>query len=189
MTVIAAYIDEKRAIVAADSMVSDGELGGESRLPKIRVVTTPFGDAVVGTAGDASSCNIITLLTTLPKRKKGESRIQYFMDSVPVSWKRAMVRRGLDPANMQGEVMLVLPEEIWTYDSNLAADLQGHRFWAIGSGAHIALGAMHADFCGLCAEDHAEGILIDSIGVAAKYVINVGGEVLVAKVHKGGSQQ
>lgn len=180
MTVIAALVDEKNAWMAADSFVSDGELGGESRLPKIRQFTTPFGEVIVGVAGDVVACNSIALLTSAPRKKKNETELQYFLDSLPTRWKRSLISRGIDPGKVEFEVLLARPGELWVYDSTFAGDMINQRWWAIGSGGHVGIGALHC----LAGKKNVgpEEMLSMVVDITSRYVVNAGGEAVVVGV-------
>lgn len=182
MTVIAAAVTEDMAMAAADQEVTRGDsLRDNSRLPKIRQVKTPYGPAIIGAAGDAAACNIATFLTKMPAKKKGESEFQYFVDSVPQAFLKAMVDRKRNPAEMDFEIMLARPGEIWTYDTYLAADLVGSHFWAIGSGSVFTMGFL-SRIADITKEDIEE-----SVDICGAYVPGVGGACELIAVHKSNS--
>ncbi len=135
MTCIVGLIHDGGVIVGADSAVTVGDLRGIDR----RKVRRRWG-VLVGTAGSARECEI-ALSVRVPAFRRGDVRDWVSSRLAPAVLDAVKAERREGPTSL--ELIIATPTVLLGVDAD-GAQYEWPRAWgAVGSGAHVALGAMH----------------------------------------------
>lgn len=138
MTVLAGVVHDGRCYLAADSAVSSGQ-------DSITTCGTPkvwlAGDVVLGVAGDLVARDIVRYHVEVPPFDGGDAHAYVARELVPAV--RAALR-GAQAADSDHELLVGVCGQLMHVDSAGGATRWACGYGAAGSGADLALGALHA---------------------------------------------
>ena len=164
MTAIVAWHDREQTVVVADRLESGDNVRHIGGLPKIK----KYGDFIIGAAGDSGSCNLL-VHNDLPKKTSKQSDERYIVSVLPRYWRKQATTESVDLSEVT--VMVVGHSGIWTADGpGFGFSKVASPYWAIGSGAECALGA-------LAAQRRTGSVtrrLQQVVEIASRYVASVG---------------
>ncbi|MEM9057849.1 MAG: MFS transporter [Pseudomonadota bacterium] len=153
MSIIVVVRKAGRAVIAADTQASDGSLTLDAAHLANHDKLVPFGDSVLGFAGWSASQEIMEsivrrrpeLLDVSSRHALAEAAFKlhavlkedYFIDT--------QEDKDQPVESSQLSMLVASPNGIFELESYRAVS-EYTRFWAIGSGRPIAIGAMHAAY-------------------------------------------
>ena len=190
MSVIAAVTKNSRTVIAADTLTCFGESqrvsADNSHTPKVRRV----GGALVGAAGWGVYDNILDHFLVDQRRPDLSSERAIFTFFLAL-WKALHETypfvndqsQGRDSpfGDLDASFLVASPEGIFKVSSDLDI-CRFEKYYAIGSGAEYALGAMHQIYDQL---SEADEIARRSVASAIEFDLHCGGDVTVLAVEPG----
>jgi ATP-dependent protease HslVU (ClpYQ) peptidase subunit len=128
MTVIAAYMDDKRCVIGCDSM-------GTTSYVKYRVGSKLIhkGECSIGVCGDLRTIDIIT---------EDEQLYEVFSIDSLRRFRDRLMELVPDVKTHESELLIVSNQGIFGIESNFALARIPRGYMAIGSGEELALGSM-----------------------------------------------
>jgi ATP-dependent protease HslVU (ClpYQ) peptidase subunit len=152
MTTIIGVEYKDKSVLIADNQVTD-ESGRIYRHPQMAKITQR-GDFLIAGSGEVSPCDIAQHIWNPPKLTAKESKdIYHFMISKAMpSLRKCLSDNGYDfnedhdksKEGLRFQFLIVCGGEIFDVDQDLAVMRSMDGFYAVGSGASFALGALHA---------------------------------------------
>lgn len=148
MTVVIAYIDGNAIVIGCDSCVTEGDFtsirGGG--IPKIWEIFNGEECIVVGFAGNCSELSFVRHAFKWPSRLQSQSIENWLVESVQPELSHAFRKRFKKyDADYQLEwemIMLIKPGRIFRLSQCGDVEESVELYNAIGSGRHVALGAL-----------------------------------------------
>lgn len=152
MTTIIGVQYEDKSLIVADSQITDdsGRLYKHPDMSKI----VRRGDFVIAGAGEVQPCDIVQNIWEPPlvTPKDARNLYQFMIVKVMPSLRQCLLDNGYDPNadsdkskdSVRFEFLMSVQGEIFSIDEAFSVLRSEDGIYAIGSGAHIALGALHA---------------------------------------------
>ena len=151
-TIIGVEYDDK-AVLLADNQVTD-DAGRIYRHPKMEKIAKR-GDFLVAGSGEVSPCDIAQHIWIPPKlTTKDRQDVYHFMISKAMpSLRKCLTENGYNfdedhdksKDGLRFQFLIAVGGEIFDIDQDLAVMKSSDGFYAVGSGATYALGALHAN--------------------------------------------
>lgn len=169
MTIITAAIKDGKVSISSDSQLNFGSLKVHSKYVNDRNKLFPINDSVIGITGWSATSQILEhLLQTEPSTFKLNSRWEIFETLLALQEKlkdKYFIETNEDSdqpvESNQLDGLIINPYGIFQFGSYREVH-QYEKFWALGSGKRIALGAMYALY-----ESNASAQDISEAGVNA----------------------
>ncbi len=180
MTAIVGIQGKGWAVIAADSMTTYDD---KPYYAKGMDKAVRKGDYVFAFAGDAVAGNIAEFLWTPPKLIKTMPLDAFMQVKVLPSLRDAMKEHGYEPdvnkdPNAGFDALICVNGVVYEIDEEYMWSRDDRGLYAVGSGGHLALGALATGFSKNSMKA-AEFAARRAIKISADYCIGVGGDVKV----------
>lgn len=177
MTTILAIQGDNFAAICSDSQWTD-EYGRVGKMAQSKVVTV--GRYLIGVAGDTRGANIIQHMfapPALPVKLSGAKLAKFIVSQFIPALRTVLEENGLGrpqyddrPAESSNDILVLANGTIFQIDTDYGTEIDSNGIYAIGSGAHYALGALEV----LTAKKkitipYAKQTLLKAVAVSAKF--------------------
>lgn len=145
MTCIAAVVEKDKMYMAADTMMSDGVSKTSLAIPKLFII----GNIMVGFAGSLRAAQVIQYTVDPPEQEEHQDDIEYLVCNVVPDIQVALAEAGAihNDAGMldtNTEFLLGYKNNLYILQVDFSVIQSPYQYLAIGTGAEVALGALHA---------------------------------------------
>jgi len=146
MTTIVGLVKNGHVIMGADSLVTAGSRKYvHPGMPKI----VSNNGYLIGGAGDVAPCDILMYIWVppVPTVTQRKNLYKFMITDVVPSMKECLDEEGYkpDPSDKEAgfDLLIAFDGEIFNIDSDFCVLMDETGIYAIGSGAHFALGSLH----------------------------------------------
>lgn len=150
MTTIVGVQYDDYCLIYCDNQTTDGG-GRKLNHPKMTKVTRR-GDFLIAGAGEAFPCDVIQHIWTPPSPTERDYKdLYHFMIAKVIpSMRKCLLDNGfrfdeeIDDGEYRFQFLIAVGGEIFSIEDDLSVGLHAHGYYAVGSGAKYALGALYA---------------------------------------------
>ena len=125
--------------LGSDSWIGDGDTADRVSGPKVARIA----GWVVGYAGTAGTAQAV-LDAIEPTPQRGRAIDRWIRDTMRRAGKRALDDLPGDVEQLDVAFLVIAGGQVWSVDDRICVSRSAHGYAAIGAGAAVALGALHA---------------------------------------------